>query len=199
MTLATDKQLKQREKKLKDLLKQVDNAEKLSREKKDKKLLSVLRSCVRKVWMRHPTKLLKLELAVEQDNDPNTRTIWKVKCERCSEYFKKNEVEIDHIDGEHSLKTFSELEDFIKSILDVSLSDLNVICKQCHQIKTYAERHGVDENTAEIKLKQIAWTKVNTVGEQKKFLLENGFNESDVSNNTKRMKSYIIFLGENNG
>ena len=190
MTIVSTKQLATRKRKLKELSKHIE----LTQEKRDKALLAVLRSSVRRTWMRHPVKLLKLEQAVEVDEDPETRTVWKVKCERCCNYFNKNKVEIDHKIGEHQLKSFSDVEQFTRSILDVGLEDLSVICKPCHQIKTYAERHGLDEVDAELKLEQIAWSKLNKPIEQKQFLIEQGFSESDVSNGPKRIASYLQYL-----
>ena len=118
----------------------------------EKSLCTIIRSNVRQTWMMHPVRLLKLELARIPDMDPTTRTKWLWECECCKGRFKGPEVVTDHIKGEHQLKSFADMEQFTKSILHVSLDDLQILCHNCHDIKTYSERHGVTLKYAETEL-----------------------------------------------
>ncbi len=159
----------------------------------EKKMCSILRSNVRKSWMQSPMRLLKLELARIPDMNPSTRTKWLCKCEKCHNLFKMNEVETDHINGEFQLKSLSDSENFVKSILDVSLNDLQVFCKPCHETKTYAERYGMTFDEALIEKMVIKWTKFLSTEEQKYFLdKENLPNNNDKS----RKESYRKYLNE---
>jgi hypothetical protein len=119
--------------------------------------------------------------------DDSTRTVWKVKCDRCGWYHRTNEIEVDHIKGEHSLKTLEDMSSFVLSILDVTTKDLQVLCKPCHRIKTYGERYcGGDEVIAEIILNAKDWLKATKVEKQKSTYERLGYAEKDYSNAKKR-------------
>ena len=139
----------------KDSLTKSIGGEKLS----DKKMCTILRSSVRKTWMMSPVRLLKLEQGRIADMDPTTRTKWLCRCEHCDNLFKMPDIEVDHIKGEHQLKTLSDVEKFARSILDVSLDELQLFCKPCHETKTYAERYGITFEEASIEKKVIFWAK----------------------------------------
>ncbi len=159
----------------------------------EKKICSILRSNVRKTWMQSPIRLLKLELARLPDMNPDTRTKWLCECEKCHGMFKMTDVETDHINGEFQLKTLSDSENFVKSILDVSLDDLQVFCKPCHDTKTYAERYKISFEDALIEKSIIKWIKETETKEQKHFLECLGL----PNNNVKERKiSYRLYLLE---
>lgn len=180
--LPKKKDLAKREAKIASLRKSIGSGGKLT----DKQMCTIIRTSVRKSWMRSPVKLLKLELAKVPDYDDSNRRTWKIQCEHCQEWFKLTDVEVDHIKGEHKLQTLDDVTGFAKSILDVSLDDLQIFCKPCHEIKTYAERHGLSHDTAVVEKRLIAYLKVNKVDKQKELLLQHGYSGKEVSNAEKR-------------
>ncbi|URC15304.1 endonuclease [Paraglaciecola Antarctic GD virus 1] len=191
MALPTKAELKKKEDIKNSLIEKISaGGGKLS----DKQMCQILRSNVRKTWMQSPTRLLKLEMARIADMDPTTRTKWKCECEHCNELFKMDEVEVDHIKGEHALSTLSEIEKFARSILDVTLDDLQVFCKPCHEIKTYAERYGMTFEEAKLAKVVIRWVKMIPVDAQKLLLLGYGYDLAAVSNAANRKKSYRNYL-----
>lgn len=66
-----------------------------------------------------------------------------VVCALCKETVKASEAEVDHIHGNHSLKSMDDLRSFIESMIIVKMSDLQIACKPCHKIKSYSEREGI--------------------------------------------------------
>lgn len=184
MTLPTKKQLDDFKKRIEKLKKKDDGLD-------EKEACNIMRTNTRKAWMRHPIKLLALDLATEPDLDPNTRTIWKVKCARCEGWFKKNQVEVDHKKGEHSLKTLDDLVQFVLSILDVTTDGLQVLCKPCHRIKTYSQRYGYSEEDAEIILNAKDWIKITKAEKQKSVFCKLGYTDGDYSNAKKRLNLAI--------
>jgi hypothetical protein len=160
----------------------------------DKKMCTILRSCVRKTWMMSPVRLLKLENARIADMDPTTRTNWLCRCEQCKGLFKMTDVEVDHIKGEHQLKALSDIEKFSRSILDVTLDELQIFCKPCHEAKTYAERYGITFSEAVTEKKVILWLKANNTIAQKKLLVQYSFTEIQISNADKRKECYRAVL-----
>ena len=189
MAMPLEKDIQKKQDFKESLMKSI-GGEKLS----DKKMCSILRSSVRKTWMMSPVRLLKLEQGRIADMDPITRTKWLCRCEHCDHLFKMPEVEVDHKKGEHQLKTLSDVEQFARSILDVTLDDLQIFCKECHLTKTYAERHNMSMNDAKIERKVIDWMKKTPTAKQRAFLSSKGVSDKCISNGVKRRDSYRHIL-----
>lgn len=152
----------------------------------EKEACNIVRSAIRQTWMRHPVRTLAVDLATVVDEDPKTRTKWLVKCARCEKFHKKCDVQTDHIKGEHSLKTLDDIPSFVLSILDVTTDDLQVLCKPCHRIKTYAERYDHSEEDAETILNAKDWISSKSVSTQKQVFKDLGYPPESYSNAKKR-------------
>lgn len=78
----------------------------------------------------------------------------RVTCAICGEQVGIGNIEIDHIQGGHTNKSFSDAESFMKAIMFVTPDDIQVLCKDkhktvnkkkvfvsfgCHSIKTMQE------------------------------------------------------------
>lgn len=117
------------------------------------------------LWMKHPIKMemLKSHRRKIPNPRPNPRKgaelVWGFDCACCGGQFTASNVEVDHKVGEHSLKTIEDLVTFFKKIMLVTPSDLQILCKGCHGVKTYAERYGVTETRAKAIKKAIATIK----------------------------------------
>jgi 5-methylcytosine-specific restriction endonuclease McrA len=61
------------------------------------------------------------------------------QCAACEEIFTNREVEVDHIVGAGSLKTFDDLPQFVERMF-CEADGFQVLCKPCHQLKTNEER-----------------------------------------------------------
>lgn len=165
--LPTESDIQKQKKKLSDLLKLIGP----TGQSDEKKMVTMVRGAIRQSWMRSPTKLAYLHSHIEPDMDEETRTKWKVKCECCEQYQKMADVEVDHIKG---CNTFTKIEDFdsyFNSILMVDFSGLQILCKECHAIKTLSERNGVDFETAKAHKQAIAIEKSK---QDKSWLTERG-------------------------
>lgn len=115
-------------------------------------MLSVVRSAVRKAWMRHPTKISLMAKErvyigdVPLEDRPEglrANTKWLYNCAKCEKYYLQKDIEVDHIKGEHPLRDLQALPNFTESVLGVSWDDLQILCKPCHLTKTYAERYDM--------------------------------------------------------
>lgn len=132
--------IKKKEKQLQDFLKKL-NPDGTS---KEKDMVSVVRSAIRKSWMRSPTKLAYLTMHTKPDMDTSTRTKWKIQCECCKEWFKLDQVEVDHISGNHTFTKVSDFQNYFENILMVGFDGLQILCKDgCHAQKSYSEKNGV--------------------------------------------------------
>lgn len=153
MTIPTQADIDKRKANLEKFLKEIDPVTGKSHEKS---MVSVVRSSIRKAWMRSPTKLAYLYMKTEPDMDPNTRTKWKVICECCGKYFKINEVECDHIEGHNTFTKVSDFQTYFDSILMVGFDGLQILCSEnCHPTKTLAEKLDISFESAKIEREVI--------------------------------------------
>ena len=98
---------------------------------------SFIRSLLRKGFMTYPVKHHVLGQAKHSVEGQRHR--FEYTCAGCGEGYPAKEVQVDHIKPCGSLNKASDLEGFV-SRLSCESSDLQVLCKTCHQAKTNEER-----------------------------------------------------------
>jgi hypothetical protein len=125
--------------------------------------LSWIRGGIRRyLWSKNPVKLEFVKEARVMITNPNVKLrkgrpkVWGGVCEIClKEHIMKN-MEVDHKTGEHSLRTVSDIQKFVEGIVFVKKSDLALLCKPCHKIKTHSERQGMSLEDAATDKEAIA-------------------------------------------
>lgn len=110
--------------------------------------MSWVRGGIRRgLWNRHPIKIefLKSKTIMIENTNPRSKARFpEVKgciCEICLGKFKATECEVDHKTGNYSLKNMDDLRSFIEGIIEVDMDDLQMVCKSCHKIKSYADKY----------------------------------------------------------
>ena len=101
---------------------------------------SMLRSMLRRgfrYWK--PIKAVK-DAAKRPYIGPNKRRRFSYECAECHTMFPEKEVAVDHIVPVGSLKCYDDLVPFIQRLAVEDTSQLQVLCKDCHQAKTNAEK-----------------------------------------------------------
>lgn len=162
---------------------------------------SYIRGGIRRgLWNRHPCKIQFLNnnrFKIPNPNPKNAKrfpTVWGATCNVCKGTFTLKEMEVDHLKGNHSLQEFKDISTFIESIVTVTPDDLQLVCKDCHKIKSYADKHGVSFEEAVAIKKAIEICKAK---KDKEFLLKRGIEPE--SNATKRRKQVEeVLLNEAN-
>lgn len=130
----------------------------------EKEVVANWRSVVRFAWGKSAFKLKFLQDRAVKVKNENTRSmkrypvVTKYKCEICGGMFGTNQLEIDHIVSENTLKDLEHAEDFMKNIFFTSVDGLQILCKDkkrkvkgknvvesfgCHSVKTFSERYNV--------------------------------------------------------
>ena len=131
----------------------------------DKEVVKWWRDGVRGMWgdSIFKRKFLKDNVIMIENTNPRSMKrfpiVAKYKCAICGEYFGGNDIEIDHIEDENTLKEYHDVIPFVKSIMFTSPDKLQILCKDrkskakdtknhilrfgCHGIKTYSSRYGV--------------------------------------------------------
>ena len=91
----------------------------------------------------------------------------------CDNWFPLKDLEINHIKtvGGFDLAHIGEVAN---NLLNVSVKDLERLCKPCHSVVTYSERSGLSIEDAKLEKKVIAFMNNNNAAEQKRKLLKVG-------------------------
>ena len=99
-------------------------------------VIAVLRSGTR----RYPPKweTLKDAYVGQRLNEKTNREGKHYLCALCEGEFPAKEVEVDHIEPVISSKGFTSWDDYIARLF-CDKSNLQVVCKGCHKIKSYNE------------------------------------------------------------
>lgn len=69
----------------------------------------------------------------------NKRQKWEYQCNKCKNWFKSDEVNVDHIEPAGSLNCSNDLPAFVDTLF-CEVDNLQVLCKTCHDEKTQLER-----------------------------------------------------------
>ena len=166
--------------------------------------MSYIRGGIRRgLWKTHPVKLefinhqkVKVPLGKKTKSNPNGMVQGHI-CAICGGEFRLADCQVDHKQGNHSLKTMDDLRDFIESIIMVTHDDLQMVCKPCHDIKTYADRYKLTFEQAKTEKRVIKFSNAKAE-KQKSFLRKKGFTEEQISNKDRRVDCFRQHLEKEN-
>lgn len=114
------------------------------------KFFSFLRSGLRAKWSRWPPKYEALRLVRRPYTGTNTRQKHEFQCATCNAWFPQKQVSVDHIEPAGTLRSFEDLPLFCERLF-VGVDKLQVLCDECHRIKTAQERAADKEKKDECK------------------------------------------------
>ena len=167
--------------------------------------LSWIRGQIRRMWNHCPQKIEFLKKNSQQlpKLDANGDEIkfknGKVRlykayvCNYCEKVCydsdkrgKKKSYAVDHIKGNHSLTKFEHVPVFLDSILRVRPEDLQILCTDCHDVKTYAEKEDIPFKEA---LFQKIAIKHKNEKTDKQFFIDRGL---DIPKNQELRREKIV-------
>ena len=119
-----------------------------------------LRGSIRRaMWAKNPVKLEFIKQNRVKIPNPNpkgkVKEVWGGVCALTGNIFPIGDMEVDHKEGNHSLKTLDDLVPFVKGIVMITLDDLQLVSKEAHKIKSYAEKQGISFEEAKIEKEVI--------------------------------------------
>jgi hypothetical protein len=164
---------------------------------KEKALVNLVHGAIRASWAVSPTKLAYHGMGIVADTDATPRK-WKVKCEMCGNWHNQDDVEIDHISGNHSFTSVEEFDSYFYNILDVEFKDLQRLCKyKCHRIKSHMEKQKLPNMEAACIDKIVIFlVKFMETAELTKFLVEVGIApEKTAKKRRLQLHNWVINLG----
>lgn len=107
------------------------------KKKKEFNVKGYVFGALRKIWRWHPVR--RKALSLSKAHDSTLDGDWHT-CAKCDNVRPKKLVQVDHInpvvDPEYGFKSWDE---YIDRLLNVTIDDVQVLCKDCHQAKTQAE------------------------------------------------------------
>lgn len=80
-------------------------------------------------------KLVRRRFVVGEFKNGKPKSIWKYRCKKCEEWFRYKEMEVDHIVEVGPFK--GDFDDYARRMY-CDQSNLQALCKWCHQKKTAA-------------------------------------------------------------
>ena len=100
---------------------------------------SFIRSALRQKsrWWK-PITLCK-ENAKRSYHGPNKRQKYEYQCNCCKGWFPATSINVDHIVPAGSLQTAKDLPEFVEKLF-CEVGNLQVLCKDCHDVKTVDDR-----------------------------------------------------------
>lgn len=159
-----------------------------------------MRGQMRRAWVRHPVKIsymhlhrFKAPLGKPTFKFPEGKPVWATHCETCHKLFKEGQTEIDHVQGAGSFKGWYDFEEWMHGLMHINHDSIEIICKPCHYIKSYAEKHGLSFEDAKLAKKVIAFMK-QCSSKQTAWLYQKGFGIEDVRNAVVRKAAYTRYL-----
>ena len=129
----------------------------------EKEVVSWWRSAVRQMFSNsvfYRKYIEDMSTLVKNENARSMKRYPMVKrftCAICGEQFGSGGIEVDHLEGGNTNKSFSDAESFIKAIMFATPDDVQILCKDkhkvvnkkktlvsfgCHSLKTYVDMYG---------------------------------------------------------
>lgn len=137
----------------------------------------------RAVWEKWPLKFeFKDEICEKPPEGYKGRAKTGAYCALSGKWTGKSAAEVDHITGNVSLQDWDDVLPFIQHLC-ASKESMQFVSKEAHQIKSYAEKHGLTYQEAAAAKSAIA---IMNSKKEKEWLKERGIEPG--SNAAKRRK-----------
>jgi hypothetical protein len=98
---------------------------------------SKIRSMLRSGFRYWKPMQLALEAASRPSQSINKRIKKEYQCAKCKNWFKRADVEIDHIEECGSLSKYEDIVPFLQRLTKEEITAYDILCRPCHKIKTY--------------------------------------------------------------
>lgn len=160
----------------------------------EKRFFTWLRSALRSASRRYPPIYEALAAAKRPYTGNNPRQKVCYECAACGTLASTKEVAVDHRVDCGKLTSWDDVQGFMERLF-CGKEGLDVLCHECHDRKTYMTKHNVSMEEATLMKAVLLLLK----GSKKDILalaLKNGYNEQDVSNDTKRREVVYNILKE---
>jgi 5-methylcytosine-specific restriction endonuclease McrA len=101
---------------------------------------SFIRSALRRAWVNYPPKREFEKRNRRPYTGSDKRTKWEYQCNNCKQWFKRKDVQVDHIKDVGTLRKKEDLPGFVERLFFVEDKDLQFLCSECHKAKNNKNR-----------------------------------------------------------
>lgn len=110
----------------------------------------------RAVWEKYPPKIeFKNKYCLKPPPDYTGRARLGTICALTGEWTAKSTLEVDHIVGNASLKDWDDVLEFIQHLCS-NHTNFQLVHKEAHKVKSYAEKEGLTYEEAVVQKNAIA-------------------------------------------
>ena len=103
----------------------------------ESQFFSKIRSALRNAFRYWKPAQIALNAASRPNQDKTNKRLKKqYQCAKCKKWFKRDDVEIDHIIECGSLKCYEDIVPFLKRLIPEDPNAYQILCKKDHIIKT---------------------------------------------------------------
>jgi len=106
----------------------------------ESQFFSMIRSTLRSKFRYWKPMIIALNASSRPNESSNKRLKKEFQCKICQNWFKRADVQIDHIIPCGSLSSYEDVVPFIQNLTNEDPLSYQVLCKPCHQTKTNEER-----------------------------------------------------------
>lgn len=152
---------------------------------------SFIRSALRSATMRYPAAQRYLHSKAYKA-PAGIRAKFLVDCEICGKAVAKSRADIDHITPAGKLTDYSDVGGFVERLF-TNFEGYQLLCPECHGIKTLADRRGISFEDASIEKVVVAFSKLKPE-KQKAVLKRRGADEGAFKNKQTRADAYRNIL-----
>lgn len=155
------------------------------------RFFTFLRGAMRRaLWEKYP---VKVEFKNETVTPPPEGYVGRAKsgttCSLSGEWYPKSKLEVDHKSGNVSLQEWEDFMPFIAHLL-ASKEQMQLVGKEEHKIKSYAEKQGISfEEARAVKHAIAKIAELKSPAKVKKFLVDVGFSEAAITNASMRRQA----------
>jgi hypothetical protein len=107
---------------------------------------SKIRSILRSGFRYWKPMQIALDAASRPSQSINKRIKKEYQCAKCNNWYKRADVEIDHIEECGSLSNYEDIVPFIQRLTKEEVDAYDILCKPCHKVKTDAFRQSKKVN-----------------------------------------------------
>ncbi len=155
--------------------------------------LQWIRSALRSRSLRWPPRNAAIQSARRAYTGTNRLQKWEHSCAICKQWFKMKDVVVDH--HPHAAGSILSVDDIgpFAERLFCEVDNLRVLCVECHDIHTLAEKQGITFVEARVE------KEINNMMKSPQlldFLKHNGYTGATVSNAEKRRIAVSNILKE---
>lgn len=97
---------------------------------------SRIRAILRNGFRYYKPMMIALELASRPSQSSNKKLKKEYQCATCKRWFKRADVQIDHLEECGSLNSYEDIVPFIKRLTREDPSAYQIFCKKDHKVKT---------------------------------------------------------------